>query len=203
MRPIFTAQASAVRISCLLASAAVAGLAALPAPTFAQSASAVLQGAITQTGTETTLNGVIVTIAESGQTAVTNAEGVYRFGNVPPGTYHVRYDYLGYPTHVETVTLGAGVVTRNVVLGAGGSAIVVVGQRAAQAEALNKQRAADNTRNVVSADQTGPASRTITPPRRCAACRASPCSARSMRARGGISPSAASIAASTTRRSTA
>lgn len=153
MRPVLIARRSAAHIvSYLLAGTAISVLA--PAPVFAQSRATVLQGTLSQDGSNSRLNGATVTIVETRQTTASNAEGVYRFGNVRPGTYHLRYEYLGFPAHVETVVVGDGTVTHDVVLGGSGD-VVVTGQRGAQAQALSKQRAADNTRSVVSADQAG------------------------------------------------
>ncbi|RZL77790.1 MAG: hypothetical protein EOP66_08595, partial [Sphingomonas sp.] len=119
----------------------------------------VLAGQVSQAGDGAHLNGVIVRIGTSGQTGgqtgVTDEQGRYRFANIKPGTYQVSFDYIGYPTMVQTVVLTSEVTTRDVVLGDEAGTILVVGQRAAQAKALSEQRAADNVRNVVSADQAG------------------------------------------------
>ena len=46
------------------------------------------------------LPGVTVTISapqmQGEQTAVTNAEGIYRFPGIPPGTYRVSYELPGF-----------------------------------------------------------------------------------------------------------
>jgi hypothetical protein len=62
---------------------------------------------------DSVLPGVTVTIAapqmQGTQTAVTNAEGNYRFPGIPPGTYTVRYELPGFGTIVREgirVTLG-------------------------------------------------------------------------------------------------
>ena len=62
---------------------------------------------------DSVLPGVTVTIAapqmQGTQTAVTNAEGNYRFPGIPPGTYTVRYELPGFGTVVREgirVTLG-------------------------------------------------------------------------------------------------
>jgi TonB-dependent receptor len=156
MRAFFVARSLAMRPTHrLLAGTATAALLLCAAPVFAQTESAVLQGTLSQGGSDAILDGVIVTIVETGQTTVSDAQGLYRFGNLAPGTYQVSVSYLGYPTQVESVTLAAGATTHDIVIGAEAGTIVVTGQRAAQAEALNKQRAASNTRAVVSADQAG------------------------------------------------
>jgi hypothetical protein len=62
---------------------------------------------------DSVLPGVTVTISapqmQGTQTAVTNAEGNYRFPGIPPGTYAVRYELPGFGTVVREgirVTLG-------------------------------------------------------------------------------------------------
>jgi hypothetical protein len=62
---------------------------------------------------DSVLPGVTVTIAapqmQGTQTAITNAEGNYRFPGIPPGTYTVRYELPGFGTVVREgirVTLG-------------------------------------------------------------------------------------------------
>lgn len=144
--------------SCLLAGVSIITIAIPAAPAFAQAQAAVLSGTIQQAESGAMLSGATVTIVETGQTAVTDDQGLYRFGNVPAGSYTIKVDYLGYPVQTETVTLTAGeTASRDVVLGEDipEGAILVTGQRGAQAMALNEQRVADNVRNVVSADQAG------------------------------------------------
>jgi hypothetical protein len=62
---------------------------------------------------DSVLPGVTVTISapqmQGTQTAITNAEGNYRFPGIPPGTYAVRYELPGFGTVVREgirVTLG-------------------------------------------------------------------------------------------------
>jgi len=103
------------------------------------------------------LEGAVVRIEETGETAATNEQGLYRFGNIPTGEYTISVDYLGLPRQQATVTVAARQTTRHdfTLVGTQGQLIVVTGQRGAQAKALSTQRAADNARNVVSADQAG------------------------------------------------
>ncbi|MBB4631443.1 TonB-dependent receptor [Sphingosinicella soli] len=122
----------------------------------AETADAGLSGRVWQAGGDAALSGVIVRIAETGQSVTTDAQGAYRFGGLRAGTYTLRFDYLGYPARTESVRIAPGMIAaHDVVLGEDESTILVVGQRGAQAQALSRQRAADNVRNVVSADQAG------------------------------------------------
>lgn len=148
-------------IASWLRPALTTALALAPIVVMAQAAEGVLTGKISQSENRAALNGVIVKIEETGQTAVTDDQGVYRFGTVPAGAYTLSLSYLGYATQSETVQVGGSGITRHdVALGTNNTAasvdsIVVFGQRGAQASALSRQRAADNSRNVVSADQAG------------------------------------------------
>lgn len=141
----------------LMGGAALSTMALAATPAFAQSAASVVIGRVSQANGGALLSGATVTIEETGDTTVTNDQGQYRFGAVPAGNYTVRVDYIGLPSRTFRVSAAAGdTITQDVELGdAGGDVIMVLGQRAAQAKALSEQRSADNTRNVVSADQAG------------------------------------------------
>lgn len=142
-------------IAMLMGGGGVLALVAPAAPAFAQVGDPSLVGAVSQTDNGAMLSGATVRIVETGQTATTDSQGVYRFGNLAEGTYTVIVSYLGFPPQSDRVTVGEAAVRHDVTLGESGTAIVVTGQRAAQAKALSEQRSADNTRNVVSADQAG------------------------------------------------
>ena len=141
----------------LMGGAALSAIALTAAPAYAQStASGVLTGRVSQADDGAMLSGATVTLIETGDTSVTNDQGQYRFGAVPRGSYTLRVDYIGLPSRTVSVTATGALATQDVELGtAGAAAITVTGQRAAQAKALSEQRSADNSRNVVSADQAG------------------------------------------------
>lgn len=141
-------------MSCLLGSAALLPMVAMSSPAAAQSSEAALSGKVSQAGSGAMLSGAVVTIVETGQSTTTNDQGFYRFGNVVPGRYTVSVDYIGYPSRSEQVTLANSTTSRDITLGDSG-AIIVTGQRGAQAKAISEQRASDNVRVVVSADQAG------------------------------------------------
>ncbi len=127
------------------------------APALAQSTATVVTGQVSQADNGAMLSGATVTIVETGDTSVTDDQGVYRFGAVPVGTYNLRIDYIGLPARTLAIVATVGeTLVQDIELGTDGAAeITVTGQRAAQAKALSEQRSADNTRNVVSADQAG------------------------------------------------
>ncbi|WP_129790816.1 TonB-dependent receptor [Sphingosinicella sp. CPCC 101087] len=142
--------------AALLSSVAVSGAMLAATPAAAQSEEAAISGIVSQSADGVLLSGATVRIAETGQSTVTDTQGYYRFGAVAPGNYTVIVDYLGFEPHSVPIVVAPGQVRRlDVTLGGEGTLIVVSGQRGAQAKALSEQRAADNTRNVVSADQAG------------------------------------------------
>jgi TonB-dependent receptor len=131
-------------------------------PASAQTAASVLSGRVWQAEGGAMLSGAVVTIEETGQTAVTDDQGLYRFGTVAAGSYTVSVRYIGLPVHTAPVTVAPGEAASLDLIFDGAAAagddsgtILVTGQRGAQAKALNEQKAADNVRNVVSADQAG------------------------------------------------
>lgn len=149
-------RASRVRLLTLLGSAALAAVLQHATPAHARQAAQV-SGQVRQAQGEAPLSGVLVRVEETGQTAVTDSEGRYRFGALPPGAYTLTFRYVGLAEGRETLQVVAGEnAPRISTLGAGEVAeLVVTGQRAAQAKALSRQLAADNLSNVVSADQAG------------------------------------------------
>lgn len=151
-----------VRAASRLLCGAALGAVALPfVPAAAQTSNSVLSGRISQSEGGAMLSGAIVTIEETGQTAVTDDQGLYRFGNVVPGSYSVSVRYIGLPVRAAQVTVEPGqAATLDVSFAAAADeddagTILITGQRGAQAKAINEQKAADNVRNVVSADQAG------------------------------------------------
>lgn len=147
---------SRTRMFALMGSAAFVIALQMAGPAAAQEA-AQLSGQVRQAQGQAPLAGVLVRVEETGQTAVTDSEGRYRFGALAPGAYTLTFRYLGLPEGRETVEATAGENAARVsTLGADEvSELLVTGQRAAQAKALSRQRAANNISNVVSADQAG------------------------------------------------
>lgn len=134
----------------------------LATQTHAQSVS----GELVDQARNTVFQGAIVRIEELGMSAATDARGRFRLGNVPPGTYTLSISYIGAPLTRLPITVKAeGTRLGEVVLGAksgdtnGGLArleeVLVYGQSAAMAGAINQQRAANNIRSVLDADTMG------------------------------------------------
>ncbi len=149
------ASACALSSMTLVASAAII----LPLSAVAQAQEAgQIGGKLTNAGTNTPLVGAKILLVETGATAVTRNGGRFEFRNVPAGTYTLEVSYIGLSDTRASVTVSEGQTTdmdlamSDLMLL---DSVVVIGQRASQASALNQQRVADNLSNVVSADQAG------------------------------------------------
>ena len=106
------------------------------------------------------LDGALVRILETGQTTSVDDYGSFRFPALPAGTYTVEVSFLGYDPVVETVTISPGAARAQVFTLGGGSVgtvddVLVYGSRSARANALNLQRTAENSADVISADDLG------------------------------------------------
>lgn len=117
----------------------------------------VLRGQLSN-GKDAFLQGAIIRLVGTGRETVTDSSGRFRFDNLPEGEYQLEVSYLGYGTHRATaqVTGQQGQVLQ--LRFADTSALEVmqiVGNRNAQARALNIQRSSDNIKSVVSADYLG------------------------------------------------
>lgn len=140
-------------------SLALAVAVALGASTSAYAQSAAITGRVTDARGETSLKGAVITIVELGRTTASDEQGFYRFSGLADGTYTLRVQYIGAEPAQETVILGEDeVVSRDLAVGENTARldnVLVVGQAAGQAAALNRQRAATNIVNVVSSDAIG------------------------------------------------
>ncbi|MFW5660872.1 MAG: TonB-dependent receptor, partial [Oceanicaulis sp.] len=119
-----------------------------------------ITGRITESTGDVGLQGAIVRIVETGQTATTDRQGEFRFANVPAGEYTLEVSYLGADQQSRQVVLtsDADAVTTDFTLGmevAVSDNILVVGQRGQLTSAINRQRSADNLITVLSADAIG------------------------------------------------
>lgn len=116
-----------------------------------------ISGSVRQIDGQAPLAGVLVRVDTTGQTAITDSEGRYRFGALPSGAHTLTFQYLGLPDLNESIEIAPGENPQRVsTMGAAQvSELVVTGQRAAQARALSRQRNADNLSNIVAADQAG------------------------------------------------
>lgn len=107
----------------------------------------------------TPLAGAVVRIAETGQVAIVDDQGSFRFPKVPPGRYNLTVSSLGFEPLSRDVRVRPGLALEarfelaNAV--ADGVSIVIFGTRSARANALNLQRSAENSSDVIAGDDLG------------------------------------------------
>lgn len=127
-------------------------------PVYAQD-SGMVSGIVRSGPNSQPLSSVAVQVLETSQTTSTDAVGRFVIRNLPSGDYTLRFDYLGLEPASRAIVVNDAASTEvDITLRDISNAleeIVVVGQRGAQASALNQQRAALNISNVVSADDAG------------------------------------------------
>jgi len=127
-------------------------------------AAAANAGEITGRVTEATgtigLQGAIIRIVETGQTATTQQDGTYRFANVRPGDYTVVVSYLGAEDMTRGVVLSTETETVETSFRIGADLsvtdnVLVIGQRGQLTGAINRQRASNSVLTVLSSDAIG------------------------------------------------
>ncbi|WP_374275063.1 TonB-dependent receptor [Brevundimonas sp.] len=146
----------AATAACALLGATMAGL-ALPQAALAQSAQGSIEGRVSDQQAGAFFEGAQVEIIELGRRAVTGPDGRYQFTGVPNGSYTLRTSYLGAPT-TETRIDVLGATQADVRLGADVTTldnILVIGQRANLASAINQKRNASNIISGVTSDFVG------------------------------------------------
>ncbi len=125
----------------------------------ASSASAeMISGTVTDSTGTAPFAGAIVKIEDLNRTATSDRFGNYRLANVPAGTYTVVTSYIGTEDVRNTITVPEAGTTLNIVLGENIAYIdnvIVVGTRAAQANSLNQQRAANSIKTIIDSDGLG------------------------------------------------
>ena len=114
-------------------------------------------GEITDPEKRVTFKGVEITIEELGRSAVTDDRGQFRFANVPSGSYTLVVSYVGttdsrIPINVTDDGLAMGEIPLG---GTELEEVVVYGQSAALANALNQERSAGNLVSVLDTDAMG------------------------------------------------
>lgn len=120
-------------------------------------------GAVTNSSGSLGFQGAIVRLEELNRSTSTDNRGRFSFANVPPGNYTLVINYVGAPVKRIPVTVPAeGLPLGAIGLTVAGSTdtqlleeVLVIGQSAAMAGAINQQRAADNIRSVLDSDNLG------------------------------------------------
>ena len=116
-----------------------------------------LRGDVTDNSGDAPLQGALVKIEELNRTTTTDRFGGYVFNNVPAGDYTLSVSYIGTSAVNQTVTVSG---ETNVPFRLGDAvsyreSVLVVGQAAAQAGAINQQRASNSIISVIDSDGLG------------------------------------------------
>lgn len=117
-----------------------------------------LTGKVTDASGQAPFEGAVISLDGINRTATTNRFGEYRLTNIPAGQYTVTTSYIGAPTLSNTIDIPETGTTLNLILGDDvdyTDNIIVVGTKAAQASALNQQRAANSIKTVIDSDGLG------------------------------------------------
>ncbi|MBB3033608.1 TonB-dependent receptor [Alteriqipengyuania lutimaris] len=164
IRGTFTAQTAFERILAgsgltLMRTSSGAFVVSSAAQGSATSGRSAISGSVTGANSGRGLEGALVRIVETGQTTAVDSFGDFRFANVPAGDYTLEISFLGYETVNQSISVGSE-KARNLAIvlaqpQSEGYEILVYGSRSARANALNVQRTAENSSDVISADDLG------------------------------------------------
>lgn len=116
-----------------------------------------VQGRVSDSQGNAFFGGAEVILVELGRREVTGADGRFSFSGVPAGDYTLRTTYVGAPVENTPVTV-SGPTMVDVRIGADSVTIenlIIVGQRANLASAINDKRNAPNVVSVISSDFIG------------------------------------------------
>ncbi len=104
----------------------------------------------------TALQAAEIRIDELGRIATTGRDGSFMFEGVPAGTYTLTVNYIGAsPVSQTVVVTETGTVRADFRIGDAENMILILGQRANLASALNRKRAADGVSDAVTRDSIG------------------------------------------------
>lgn len=118
----------------------------------------VLSGKVTDTTGTAPLQGAIVSVVGTNRSTSTDRFGEYRIANLPVGDYSVVVSYVGAAEVSANISVPAAGASADFTLGGDVrylDNILVVGSAAAQAGAINQQRASDSIISVVDSDGLG------------------------------------------------
>jgi len=117
----------------------------------------VLRGRVVEDQSGAGLYGAILFLEGTGLKTATDNRGAYRFAAVPPGNYTLVVDYLGASSESAAVVVESetGTVQDFFLLQALETITVYGNRRSSLAQALNLQRAAENSATVVASDLLG------------------------------------------------
>lgn len=131
----------------------ILGFAAAPA---ADAATAAVRGTVRSAATGHLVESAAVSVAGANRDTLTQADGTFQIGGLPPGPHRLVVSSAGYEDNTRTVNLSAGgEVVLDVRLESTAirlDAVTVSAQAEGQAQALNLQRFSDSIRKIVSQD---------------------------------------------------
>jgi TonB-dependent receptor len=103
-----------------------------------------------------TLVGAEITLQPTGVTSASDTQGQFLFWDLAPGDYTLIISYVGFAPQTKKVSVVAGQVANvdaRLEIGTVSSEVLVTAERAAgEAEAVNRERSADNLVQVIPAD---------------------------------------------------
>jgi len=117
-----------------------------------------ITGIVKDSSSGENLAGATVVISGSTNGASSNLQGAFTF-SAAPGDYELQIRYIGYEEGTAPVSVAAGETSRVEIKLTTSSlelaGLEITGTLQGQNKALNQQRAADNIKNIVAADQIG------------------------------------------------
>jgi TonB-dependent receptor len=127
----------------------------LSIPTLAQNGKGTIKGRVMD-NTGGVLQGAQISLEPKSLTLATDVLGEFFIRDLDPGTYTLTISYVGFTPVTKTVDIAAGqvaTVEANLQVQAQNEQVLVVADRAsAEAEAVNRERTADNIVQVLPAD---------------------------------------------------
>jgi TonB-dependent receptor len=126
-----------------------------PGSASAQERRGIVTGLVTDAG-HAILQGASVELQPTGRKAASDTTGHFTLADVPPGNYTIAISFVGMAPYTKEVTVTAGQVTHleaaMQIATANESVTVHATQALAEAEAINRERTAENIIQVMPAD---------------------------------------------------
>ncbi len=118
----------------------------------AQTGSGGITGKVTDSGGGI-LQGAQISVEPGGIKVVSDAQGEYLVNGLAPGTYTVTIEYVGFTTSSKSIAVAAGQIANvdaQLAVASQNLEVLVSGERpSAEAEAVNRQKSADNLVQVL------------------------------------------------------
>lgn len=122
---------------------------------FAQERKGTITGHVTDSS-DAVLQGADITLEPLGVKIASNNQGQFFVNDLEPGSYTITVSYIGFSTFTKAVTVAAGqlaTVDAKLEVESQNQQVLVTAERAsAEAEAVNRERTADNIVQVLPAD---------------------------------------------------